>query len=210
MSRTHLSEEQSICTCALFWWPPFALSIHVAAEGPGKMLIHHAADVTLVIGEEDTAGGQVLCLGGLLFLLGALLWPHGRVGRRGSAGGRRGGSWSSGARDPRHPLRAPGIVHKIPAVRSGHTCGSLTAGNRVSGRYFAKLTYRLRYAAHMMLRYCRGWNNKATHPIYIAKRFQFTNKLNAFLHKCKKIKIKHHRACLILCTNYQASANKVR
>lgn len=123
-------ETFCICTWALFWWPPFALSIHVAAEGPGEMLIHHAADVTLVIGEEDTAGGQVLCLGGFLFLLGDSLWPHGRVGRRGSAGRRRRGSWSSGARDPRHPLGTPGSVHKFPAVSSGHTCGSLTAGNR--------------------------------------------------------------------------------
>lgn len=75
-------EKGGMSTCALFCWPPFALSIHVAAKGPGEMLINHAADVSLVIGEEDTARGQILCLGGLLFLLRALLWPHGRVGGR--------------------------------------------------------------------------------------------------------------------------------
>lgn len=74
--------KKSLCvrtmryTCALLVWrPPFALSIHVGAEGPGEVLVHHAADVPLVVGEEDTARSQVLCLRGLLLLLGALLWP---------------------------------------------------------------------------------------------------------------------------------------
>lgn len=63
-------------TCALLVWrPPFALSIHVGAEGPGEVFVHHTADVPLVVGEEDTARSEVLSLGGLLLLLGALLWP---------------------------------------------------------------------------------------------------------------------------------------
>lgn len=174
-------EKFCICTCALFCWPPFALSIQVAAEGPGEMLIHHAADVTLVIGEEDTAGGEVLCLGGLLFLLGALLRPHGRVGRRGSIGGRRGGSWSTGARDPRHPLGTPGSVHKIPAVSSGHTCRSLAAGNREFQEGILQSWFT---GCVMLLIYCR-WNKKITRPIYIEKRIHVTNKLNESHHKWK-------------------------
>lgn len=163
-------KKGEISTCALFCGPPFALSIHVAAKGSGEMLIHHAADVSLVIGEEDTARRQILCLGGLLFLLGTLLWPHGRVGRRWSAGGRRWGSWSSGARDPRHPLGTPGSVHKIPAVSrsSAHTCGSLTAGDREFHKVFCTVDFG---------RGC-GQNNNATHATYLAEHIQFTNPIN--------------------------------
>lgn len=169
-SNKWLLENGEMSTCTLFCWPPFALSIHVAAKGPGEMLIHHAADVSLVIGEEDTARTQILCLGGLLFLLGALLWPHGREGRRWSAGGRRRGSWSSGARDPRHPLGTPGSVHKIPAVsrNSAHTWGSLTAGDREFQKVFCTVDFG---------RTCRR-NNKATHATYLAEHIQFTNAWN--------------------------------
>lgn len=63
-------------TCALlFCCPPFALSIHVGTESPGEVLVHHAADVSMVVGEEDAARSQVLRLGGLLLLLGGLRWP---------------------------------------------------------------------------------------------------------------------------------------
>lgn len=124
-------------TCSLlFWRPPFALSIHVAAEGPGEMFVHHAADVSLVVGEEDTARSQVLSLRGLLLLLGSLLWPQRCVGgRRGRVGRRWWGSWSSGAWAPRHPLGTPGSVHKIPAVRrsSAQTWGSLSGLSRRNG-----------------------------------------------------------------------------
>lgn len=65
-----------MCTCALLVWrPPFAVPVHVGAEGPGEVLVHYTADVSLVVGEEDTARRQILCLRGLLLLLGALLWP---------------------------------------------------------------------------------------------------------------------------------------
>lgn len=80
-------------TCALLVRsPPFALSVHVGAQRPGEMFVHHAADVTLVIGEEDAARCQVLCLRGLLLLLGPFLWPGSRrrVGGRGRGSTRRG------------------------------------------------------------------------------------------------------------------------
>lgn len=67
--------NMSVTCSLLFCCPPFALSIHVGAERPGEVLIHHAADVSMVVGEEDAARGQVLRLGGLLLLLGALSWP---------------------------------------------------------------------------------------------------------------------------------------
>lgn len=63
-------------TCSLmFWCPTFALTIHIGAEGPGEVLVHNAADVSLVVGEEDTARSQVFCLGSFLLLFRAFLWP---------------------------------------------------------------------------------------------------------------------------------------
>lgn len=58
------------------------------AERPAEVLIHHGADVPLEVGEEDTAGADVLGLGGSL-LLGAavLLLDAGRgVAGEGAAG----------------------------------------------------------------------------------------------------------------------------
>lgn len=44
------------CTCALLvWCSPFTFPIYIGAESPGKVLVHHAADVALIVGEEDTA-----------------------------------------------------------------------------------------------------------------------------------------------------------
>lgn len=58
------------------------------AERPAEVLVHHGADVPLEVGEEDTAGADVLGLGGSL-LLGAavLLLDAGRgVAGEGAAG----------------------------------------------------------------------------------------------------------------------------
>lgn len=43
------------------------------AERPAEVLIHHGADVPLEVGEEDTAGADVLGLGGSLLLGAAVL-----------------------------------------------------------------------------------------------------------------------------------------
>lgn len=103
-------------TCAGITVPLFALGLHVGAESSGEVFVHHAANVPLVVGEEDASWAQVFCLPDL-FVLRSLLYLSGRRVRwwgrtpwAGASGRNRDALWT--ARDPH-------AVHQIPAARRG-------------------------------------------------------------------------------------------
>lgn len=58
-------------TCAGLAGSPLAFQPRTGAESSGEVLIHHTADVPLVVGKQNASRAQVLSFPHLLFLLSA-------------------------------------------------------------------------------------------------------------------------------------------